>query len=238
VKRTGDGTLFVQNLIGVSGDHPTGEALAPFTEDSALWSDEIRTYLREENFMKNRQLKSRWWVFLIMAVLTVCLVSSAALAQQKTKAQEEGAKMMEDGWTQFNDGQRMVIKGVEMNNLVAVQAGFQAQMAPGNDVITKGRESGFKGSQLFAQGLKFYNENKADLEVAKKGLHMMQEGFRIAKDGEAMIEKGVAMNNQAAQTAGAADKFAEGNKVINDGLQTMKGGVRLFVRGETKALGK
>jgi hypothetical protein len=183
-------------------------------------------------------MKKQWWTILLMAILTVCLVASVALAQQKTQAQEEGAKMMQDGWAKFNDGQHTIIKGVEMNNLVAVQGGFQAQMTPGNDVITKGRDNGFKGSQLFAQGLKFYNENKSDPEVAKKGLHMMVEGFRIAKDGEAMIEKGVAMNNQVAQTAGAADKFADGNKVINDGIQTMKGGVRLFVRGETRALGK
>jgi hypothetical protein len=32
--------------------------------------------------------------------------------------------MMSDGWKMYNDGQRMVIQGKEMNDLVAVQMGF------------------------------------------------------------------------------------------------------------------
>jgi hypothetical protein len=184
--------------------------------------------------MANRYWKKALTV-VVLGAFVIMGLSSLALAQ-KAQELQDAAKMMSDGWKQFNDGQSMIIKGVEMNNLAAVQGGFQAQMAPGNDVITKGRDTSFVGAKSFAQGQKFYNENKADPGVAKKGLHMMAEGFRIAKDGQAMIDKGVAMNNQAAQTAGAADKFAQGNELINTGQGEMKAGAKLFMQGQAIVL--
>ena len=57
--------------------------------------------------------------------------SSPALAQ-KAKELKEAHKMMADGWKMYNDGQRMVVKGKEMNDLVAVQMGFQGKMVQGN----------------------------------------------------------------------------------------------------------
>jgi hypothetical protein len=51
-----------------------------------------------------------------------------------------------------------------------------------------------------------------------------------------MIAKGVDMNNKVAQAAGATEKFAQGNKVINDGQETMARGAKLFGQGETIVL--
>jgi hypothetical protein len=142
--------------------------------------------------------------------------------------------MMEDGWKQFNDGQRMVIKGVEMNNLVAVQGGFQGQMPPGNKVIQDGRNTMDQGAKLYAQGEKTYLKNRKRSSVAKKGLKMMSDGFKMANgDGVKMVKQGAAMNSQVAQTAGAMDKFSQGNQVIQTGFQTMEGGAKLFMEGET-----
>ena len=180
--------------------------------------------------MKRKTVVKKIAFCLIGACVALALITPALA--QKSQELKDAAKMMSDGWKQFNDGQRTIIKGVEMNNLVAVQGGFQAQMAPGNEVITKGRDTSFVGAKSFAQGQKFYNENKAKPRVAKKGLHMMEEGFRIAKDGQAMIDKGVAMNNQAAQTAGAVDKFAQGNEVIQTGQGDMTAGAKLFMQGQ------
>ena len=41
----------------------------------------------------------------------------------------------------YNGGQRMVIKGKEMNDLVAVQMGFQDKMVQGNKIIQDGRNT-------------------------------------------------------------------------------------------------
>jgi len=181
--------------------------------------------------MKRNSVFGKMVVLGIIGAFAALALATPALAQ-KAKEMDAAAKMMSDGWKQFNDGQSTIIKGVEMNNLVAVQGGFQAHLAPGNDVITKGRDTSFVGAKSFAQGQKFYNENKAKPRVAQKGSHMMAEGFRIAKDGQAMIDKGVAMNNQAAQTAGAVDKFAQGNEVIQTGQGEMKAGAKLFMQGQ------
>jgi hypothetical protein len=140
--------------------------------------------------------------------------------------------MMQDGWKMVNDGQRMVIKGVEMNNLVAVQGGFQDKMAPGNKVIQDGRNTCTQGATLIAQGEKTYLDNKGSPSVAKQGLKMMVDGFKIAQDGKEMMKKGIAMIDQVAQSAGAAAKFAQGNQVIQTGMQTMEGGAKLFLQGE------
>jgi hypothetical protein len=176
-------------------------------------------------------------VFRMIAVLffigafAALSLTTPALAQ---KAQElkDAAQMMSDGWKMFNDGQRMVIKGKEMNNLVAVQLGLESQMAPGNKVIQDGRNTDTQAVTLFAQGEKVYLDNKSNPSVAKQGLQMMRDAYKIADDGANMINKGMAMNDQVAQEKGAVDKFAQGNKVIQDGRATMAQGAQLFMQGE------
>ena len=44
------------------------------------------------------------------------------------------------------------------------------------------------------------------------------------------------MNNKVAQDAGATEKFTQGNQVINTGQDTMAGGAKLFLQGETIVL--
>ena len=91
--------------------------------------------------MKNRQSKlAKVLSLLVMVALPLMAFSSPALSQ---KAQElkDAHKMMADGWRMYNDGQRMVIKGKEMNDLVAVQMGFQDKMAQGNKIIQDGRNT-------------------------------------------------------------------------------------------------
>jgi hypothetical protein len=168
---------------------------------------------------------------LAMGALAVMAVSSLAMAQQ-AQWMKDAAKMMSDGWKQFNDGQRMVIQGKEMNDLVAVQMGFEGQMAQGNKIIRDGRNTQTQAATLFAQGEKTYLDNQANPSVAKPGLQMMGDSFHMANDGSKMITQGVAMNNQVAQAAGAADKFSQGNQVIQTGVATMASGAKLFMQGE------
>ncbi len=181
--------------------------------------------------MNRKNVVRKLTVLFFIGAFAALVLATPALAQKKAELQD-AQKMMADGWKMFDDGQSMVIKGVEMNNLVAVQGGFQAQMEPGNKVITDGRNTVFQGAKLIAQGLKTYEDNKGTPSVAMQGLQMMVDGFKIAQDGKAMMEKGMAMNNQVAQGAGAADKFAQGSKVIQDGMGTMKNGAKLFLEGE------
>ena len=186
--------------------------------------------------MKIRQ--SRWAkaaILLVMGALVLMVGSSSVLAQQ-AKWMKDAHKMMADGWKRYNDGQRMVIKGKEMNDLVAVQMGFQDKMAQGNKIIQDGRKTATQGATLFAQGEKMFMDNLTNLNVAGKGLKMMVDGFHMTKDGADMIAKGVTMNNKVAQAAGATEKFAQGNQVINTGQNTMAGGAKLFLQGETIVL--
>jgi hypothetical protein len=181
--------------------------------------------------MKRNSVFGKMVVLGIIGAFAALALATPALAQ-KAKEMDAAAKMMSDGWKQFNDGQSTIIKGVEMNNLVAVQGGFQDLMAPGNQVITTGRETAARGAKLFAQGEKTYLDNKGAPSVAKQGINMMVDGFKIAQDGKEMIKKGTAMNDQVAQGKGALDKFAQGNQVIKTGMETMEGGAKLFMQGE------
>jgi hypothetical protein len=188
--------------------------------------------------MKNQQGRlAKVLTMSVIVTLTMLAFSSLGLAQ-KAKEMQDAHKMMSDGWKQFNDGQRMVIKGVEMNNLVAAQAGLEDKMAPGNKVIEDGRKTFAQGGKLIAQGEKTYLDNKGTPGVAAPGLKMMADGFEIAQNGKEMMKKGVAMNDQVAQTAGVKDKFADGNQVIQTGLQTMESGGKLFLQGEDMVLKK
>ena len=141
--------------------------------------------------MKNRQGKlAKVLSLLVMVALPLMAFSSPALAQ---KAQElkDAHKMMADGWKMYNYGQRMVIQGKEMNDLVAVQMGFQDKMVQGNKIIEDGRNTVTQAATLFAQGEKTFTDNLTNPSVAKKGLKMMVDGFHMTTDGADMIAKGV-----------------------------------------------
>lgn len=47
----------------------------------------------------------------------------------------------------------------------------------------------------------------------------------------------MAMNNQVAESKGALDKFADGNKIMKDGMGTMAEAIKLFMQGEALYLG-
>jgi hypothetical protein len=183
--------------------------------------------------MKRNSVFGKLVVLGIIGAFAALALTTPALAQ-KSQELKDAAKMMQDGWKQFNDGQRMIIKGKEMNDLVAVQQGAEGLMSPGNKVIQDGRNTMDQGAKLYAQGEAMYLKNKSTPSVAKQGLKMMSDGFKIANgDGVKMVKQGVAMNNQAAQEKGFADKFAQGNQVIKTGVQTMEGGAKLFMQGES-----
>ena len=182
--------------------------------------------------MKNRQSKlAKVLSLLVMVALPLMAFSAPALAQ---KAQElkDAHKMMADGWKMYNDGQRMVIKGKEMNDLVAVQMGFQDKMVQGNKIIQDGRKTQNQAATLFAQGDKTFTTNMKNPSVAKQGLQMMSDAFKMADGGGKMIGEGVKMNIKVAEGAGAIEKFAQGNQVIETGMNTMAQGAQLFMRGE------
>ena len=186
--------------------------------------------------MKNRQGRlAKVLSLLVMVALPLMAFSSPALAQ-KSQELKDAHKMMADGWKMYNDGQRMVIKGKEMNDLVAVQMGFQDKMVQGDKIIQDGRNTATQGATLFAQGEKTFMDNLTNPNVAGKGLKMMVDGFHMTRDGSDMMAKGVTMNNKVAQAAGATEKIVQGNQVINTGQDTMAAGAKLFLQGETIVL--
>lgn len=180
--------------------------------------------------MAKRYGKKALTVMVIGAFL-IMGISSLVMAQvsQETK---DAAKMMSDAWKKFEDGQSTVIKGLEMNKQVATQGGFADLLDPGNKTISLGRDSVFTGAKSFAQGQKVVMENPDSPKVMKEGVDMMRNGFTTAKGGKETMEKGIAMNNQVAQSKGVMDKFAEGNKIIKEGMDTMGEGVREFMQAE------
>jgi hypothetical protein len=151
-----------------------------------------------------------------------------------------GVMKMQDGLRQFNEGYRMVITGVEMNNLVAVQQGLQDKMAPGNKVIRDGRNKMDEGGELYYKGQKVWLDNKREPPLrsgpgARVGTNLMREGFKIAYgDGMRLLKQGVDMNNLVAQQEGATGKFSQNNQVIQNGMQIMEGGAKLFMQGEKR----
>jgi hypothetical protein len=186
--------------------------------------------------MKKPQSKlARVLSLLVMVAIPLMTFTSPALAQQ-AQWMKDAHKMMEDGWKHFNDGQRMVIKGVEMNDLEAVNGGFQDKMAQGNKIIQDGRNTATQGATLFAKGEKTFTDNLTNPSVAKTGLKMMVDGFHMTTDGSDMMAKGINTNNEVAQAAGATEKFNRGNDVINTGQNTMASGAKLFLQGETIVL--
>jgi hypothetical protein len=160
---------------------------------------------------------------MVIGAFLIMGLSSLALAQ-KGQELKDAHKMMSDGWKMYNDGQRMIIKGQEMNDLVAVQMGFKSEMDPGDRYIQDGRKTITQAATLFGKGEKTFMDNMNTPSVGKQGLKMMLDAFKIADDGSKMIEKGMTMNIKVAEAKGAIEKFAQGNRVINDGRTTMAGG--------------
>ncbi len=178
--------------------------------------------------MTQRYGKKMLTVMVIGAFLVLGLCS-LGLAQEM-QVMKDASKMMSDAWKMFDEGQRMVIKGLEMNNQIAAQAGVQDLMNPGNKTIGSGRDSVLTGAKSFAQGQKVVME-ASDAKVMKEGVDMLQTGFKIAMGGKETMEQGMAMNDQVAQSKGIMDKFADGNKIMKDGMATMAQGIKLFMQG-------
>jgi hypothetical protein len=166
---------------------------------------------------------------MVLGAFLVLGLSSLALAQEM-KVLKDASKMMSDAWKMFDQGQRMVIQGLEMNNQIAAQAGVQDLMNPGNKTMGSGRDSVLEGAKLFAQGQKVVMD-ASDPKVMKEGVDMLRDGFKIAIGGKETMEKGMAMNDQVAQSKGIMDKFADGNKIMKDGMATMAQGIKLFMKG-------
>ncbi len=168
---------------------------------------------------------------IIIGIIATLVLAVPALAQVAQEV-KDAHKMMSDGWKMYNDGQRQVIQGKEMNDQVAVQAGMQDKMAPGDRYIQDGRNTQTQAATLFAKGEKTFVDNQGSPAVAKQGMKEMSDAFKIANDGGKMMEKGMTMNNKVAADAGAIEKFSQGNQVMEDGLKTMARGAQLFMQGE------
>jgi hypothetical protein len=186
--------------------------------------------------MKRKSVLGKMVILGIVAAFAALTLATTALAQD-AKVLKESSKMMSDGWKMFEEGQSTVIKGLEMNNQIAVQMGFQELMKPGNKTMGSGRDSVFTGAKLFAQGQKVIMENPDTPTVLKEGVDMLRNGFKIAIGGKETMEKGMAMNNELAKSKGALDKFAQGNEIMKTGMATMAEGIKLFMKGEKLYLG-
>ena len=168
---------------------------------------------------------------MVIGAFLVMGMSSLVMAQVSPEV-KDAAKMMSDAWKKFEDGQRTVIKGLAMNKQVAAKLGFADLLEPGNKTIGLGRDSVLTGAKSFAQGQKYIMEHPNDPKVVKEGVDMMRNGFKTAIGGKKTMEKGIAMNNEVAQSKGAMDKFAEGNKLVKEGMDTMGEAVREFMPAE------
>jgi hypothetical protein len=72
-----------------------------------------------------------------------------------------------------------------------------------------------------------------DMKFKIKGaVTKMQDGLRQFNGGQPMVITGVTLNKQVAVQQGLQDKMAPGNKVIQDGLNNMDQGSKLYTRGE------
>ncbi len=77
----------------------------------------------------------------------------------------------------------------------------------------------------------------SDAKVTKEGMDMVRDGFKTIMDGKAMMEKGMSMNDQVAKSKGMMEKFADGNKMMKEGMSTMGDAIRLYMQGERMYLG-
>jgi hypothetical protein len=172
---------------------------------------------------------------MVIGAFLIMGMSSLVMAQVSPEI-KDAAKKMSDAWKKFEDGQHTVIDGLAMNKQVATQLGFADLLEPGNKTIGSGRDSIMTGAKSFAQGQKVVMENPDSPKVVKEGVDMMENGFKTAIGGKKTMEKGIAMNNQVAQSKGAMDKFAEGNKLVKEGMDTMTEAVTEFMPAEREYL--
>ncbi len=172
---------------------------------------------------------------MVIGAFLIMGMSSLVMAQVSPEVKHP-AKKMSDAWKKFEEGQSTVIKGLAMNKQEATQLGFADLLEPGNKTIGLGRDSVMTGAKSFAQGQKVVMENPDSPKVMKEGVDMMRNGFKTAIGGKETMEKGIAMNNQVAQSKGAMDKFAEGNKIVKEGMDTMAEAVREFMPAEREYL--
>lgn len=172
---------------------------------------------------------------MVIGAFVMLGLCSLGLAQEM-QVMKDASKMMFDGWKMFDEGQLTVIKGMEMNNQIAAKAGCPDILNPGNKTMASGRDSVLEGSKMFAQGQKVVME-ASDPKVLKEGVDMLRNGFKMAMGGKETMEKGMAMNDKVAKSKGLTAKFADGNKMMKDGMATMGEGIRLFMQGERMYLG-
>ena len=184
--------------------------------------------------MKQRYGKKMLTVMVVGACLILGLCS-LGLAQEM-QVMKDASKKMSDAWKMFDDGQRMVIQGLEMNNQVAAKVGCADRMKPGNQTIGKGHDTVLEGAKLFSQGQKVVMD-ASDAKVTKEGMDMVRKGFKTIMDGKAMMEKGMSMNDRVAKSKGMMKKFADGNKIMKEGMSTMGDAIRLYMEGERMYLG-
>jgi Na+-transporting methylmalonyl-CoA/oxaloacetate decarboxylase gamma subunit len=168
---------------------------------------------------------------MVIGAFLIMGMSSLVMAQVSPEI-KDAAKKMSDAWKKFEDGQHTVVKGLAMNKQVATQLGFADLLTPGNKTIASGRDSVLTGAKSFAQGQKYIMEHPNDPKVVKEGVDLLENGFKTAIGGKKTMEKGIAMNNEVAQSKGAMDKFAEGNKLVKEGMDTMGEAVREFMPAE------
>jgi hypothetical protein len=69
---------------------------------------------------------------------------------------KQGLKMMSDAFKMSFDGDKMIEKGMIMNNKVAEKKGAIEKFAQGNQVINDGRKTMSQGAQLFMKGEAIY----------------------------------------------------------------------------------
>jgi hypothetical protein len=186
---------------------------------------------KENDSMKRNSVVWKMVTLGIVGAFAALILATPVLAQV-SKEVKDAAKMMSDAWKKFEDGQHTVIKGLAMNKQVATQMGFEDLLTPGNKTIGSGRDSVLTGAKSFAQGQKYIMEHPNDPKVMKEGVDLLENGFKTAIGGKETMEKGIAMNNQVAQSKGAMDKFAEGNKLVKEGMDTMGEAVREFMPAE------
>jgi hypothetical protein len=69
-------------------------------------------------------------------------------------------------------------------------------------------------------------------QVLKDSHKMMQDAWKMFDSGQRMVIQGVEMNKQVAAQAGFASQMAQGDKIIQDGRNTIFQGAQLFAQGE------
>src|SRR3974390_374437 len=108
---------------------------------------------------------------MVIGAFVMLGLCSLGLAQEM-QIMKDAARMMSDAWKMFDEGERMVLKGLEMNNQIAAQAGVRDLMTPGNKTMGMGRDTVVEAAKTFAKGQKVVMEC-SDPKAIKKGVDML-----------------------------------------------------------------